>query len=617
MIPGGTFRMGLAAGAVAERRERYAFNRPGAFQTEVPEHLVTLSDFAIDACEVTQQRFAEFVSTHPEWAPGAVPATHQNGRYLANWTQTGPPPGKAQRPVVFVTWHAAQSFCRWSGGRLPTEAEWEFVARSRDDVEFPWGDALPSPALANYGASEVGRTTDVGSYPPNALGLYDLAGNVWEWLLDEWQNYVDIASVDPIAGGPVADDAIMSVRGRRAVRGASFEGSVVNLRTRWRDSHVVTNAVRFVGFRCAYPGRPSVESTSRASHRNRLADLAEQAVASGRVQGVQLAVVEDGELIGLHAFGVADRESGRAMTVRTPINVASISKSLTAWAVLALAQRKHIALASPINDHLESYRLPDGAHASAEVTVERLLSHTSGVSTPSAPVIPASKPVPSAVAVLRGESSVSGATIVHQPGRRYAYSGAGYLLLQKLIEDRTHSTFDDYVKKNVLGPASMTDSTFAPTPDDIERAAAYYRSDGRRREKYRLVGAAGGLYTTARDMARFIILHTEAGREARRTIISDAWFHEMLRPVIPVDIPGVDVGTTHYALGHNVYTTPNKTRIALHAGGNPGLRSLFVVAPDVGHGFFAVANDDDGAALLGDMLRTWGARYGWSLNPYF
>jgi len=157
-------------------------------------------------------------------------------------------------PVVFVTWSAAQSYCRWRGGRLPTEAEWEYVARSGDNREFPWGNELPTPGLANYSASNINETVEVGSYAPNEFGVYDLPGNVWEFLLDEWlPNYAAAEQANPISGGTVTDSEIANVIGRRAVRGASFGGSVVNLRTRWRDSHVVTNATEFVGFRCAYP----------------------------------------------------------------------------------------------------------------------------------------------------------------------------------------------------------------------------------------------------------------------------------------------------------------------------------------------------------------------------
>ncbi len=121
------------------------------------------------------------------------------------------------------------------------------------DREFPWGDDPPDPGRANWFESGIGETTPVGSYPPGALGLHDMAGNVWEWILDAWGPYDERPAIDPVAGGPVPVEAALSVEGRRVVRGASFGGSVVNLRTRWRDSHVVTNAVEFVGFRCAYP----------------------------------------------------------------------------------------------------------------------------------------------------------------------------------------------------------------------------------------------------------------------------------------------------------------------------------------------------------------------------
>jgi formylglycine-generating enzyme required for sulfatase activity len=116
---------------------------------------------------------------------------------------------------------------------------------------------LPSVELANYSAGGVGETKGVGSYPPNPLGLHDMAGNVWEFLLDAWESaYSAEPQLDPVAGGPVGGD-IRAIRGRRVIRGGSFGGAVVNLRTRWRDRHEVSNAVGFVGFRCVYPGQGS------------------------------------------------------------------------------------------------------------------------------------------------------------------------------------------------------------------------------------------------------------------------------------------------------------------------------------------------------------------------
>ncbi len=253
-IAGGTFAMGTAATNISQLKSRYDVGFPGVFENEIPAHDVIVSDFRIDRYEVTNARFADFLATNPEWLPENVMEESQNGNYLASWRDGQYPVEQGDRPVVFVTWAAAQSFCRWSGGRLPTEAEWEYVARAGDNREFPWGDNLPTPAVANYGANDIDQTTLVGSYPPNDFGVYDLAGNVWEFLYDEWQpEYQNESQSDPVAGGWLNEDEILAVTGRRGVRGASYGGSVVNLRTRWRDSHVVSNAIEFVGFRCAFP----------------------------------------------------------------------------------------------------------------------------------------------------------------------------------------------------------------------------------------------------------------------------------------------------------------------------------------------------------------------------
>jgi formylglycine-generating enzyme required for sulfatase activity len=258
LIHGGTFQMGTSPAAIPELKERYGVRFPGVFENEAPEHAVTVSDFRLDRHEVTNARFSEFVAAHPEWGPGQVPPHLHNGRYLEHWKDGQPSPDQVEHPVVFVTWHAAQAYCTWAGGRLPTEAEWEYAARAGGNAEFPWGDEPLTPDRVNAAASGHGGTRPVGSYPPNPLGLYDLAGNVWEFLLDTGDAaYPSEPQADPIAGGAVQAEALRAVQGRRAVRGGSYGAAPVNLRTRWRDSHVASNAVEFVGFRCAYPAAGS------------------------------------------------------------------------------------------------------------------------------------------------------------------------------------------------------------------------------------------------------------------------------------------------------------------------------------------------------------------------
>jgi formylglycine-generating enzyme required for sulfatase activity len=107
---------------------------------------------------------------------------------------------------------------------------------------FPWGDEMPDKSRANFSASGLKAPTAVASYPANGYGLFDMAGNVWEFLADEWQKYPGKANGEP---------DYRQVKTRRALRGGSFGGSPVNLRVTYRDSHSPENSVEHVGFRCA------------------------------------------------------------------------------------------------------------------------------------------------------------------------------------------------------------------------------------------------------------------------------------------------------------------------------------------------------------------------------
>lgn len=214
-------------------------------RAETPAHDVTIPPFWIGRCEVTNAQFHRFTRARPEWSKERV-----GGDYLRHWRGGLPPAGEGDFPVVFVTWQAALAYATWEGGRLPTEAEWEFAARGgRATAQYPWGDQDASPALANYGASGLGHPARVGSYPPNPYGLYDLAGNVWEFCLDAWQGTY------PSGAQRQTEPALLRAREaraeRRVIRGGSFDGGPFNLRVTARDSHPAEHPVAFVGFRCA------------------------------------------------------------------------------------------------------------------------------------------------------------------------------------------------------------------------------------------------------------------------------------------------------------------------------------------------------------------------------
>ena len=163
-IPAGEFLMGSESGYPNER----------------PVHRVFVEAFALAQYPVTNAQYERFVRETGH----RVPYLDDPRAEADNWDreQRRYPAGHEQHPVVLISWHDAQAYCEWAGGRLPTEAEWEKAARGGLDGKlYPWGDEI-DPSLANYDNRD--GTTTVGSYPSNGYSLYDMAGNVWEWVAD-------------------------------------------------------------------------------------------------------------------------------------------------------------------------------------------------------------------------------------------------------------------------------------------------------------------------------------------------------------------------------------------------------------------------------------------------
>jgi formylglycine-generating enzyme required for sulfatase activity len=175
-IPAGAFFMGSHDGPPDER----------------PVHRVYLDAFTLARCTVTNAQWRTFVEANPEWQRKHIPSEYHNGHYLDHWVGDTYPEGTADLPVIYVSWLAAEAYCAWVGGRLPTEAEWEKAAQGGPTAtRYPWGDDT-SPAQAHYDAgstrmdaAEALRSLKpVASYAPNGYGLYQMSGNVWEWCAD-------------------------------------------------------------------------------------------------------------------------------------------------------------------------------------------------------------------------------------------------------------------------------------------------------------------------------------------------------------------------------------------------------------------------------------------------
>ncbi|MBI2372119.1 MAG: SUMF1/EgtB/PvdO family nonheme iron enzyme [Deltaproteobacteria bacterium] len=236
LIPAGEFWMGSARQeeVVQECRKWTAHISPrvnceGFATAEVPRHRVTLSAFYLDRYEVTNAQYGRF----REATGREAPAFWSDSRFNA-----------PTQPVVGVSWHDAQAYCRWAGKRLPPEAEWEKAARGTDERQFPWGNAW-EPARVNA-EGKLGKPAPVGSYPDGVspYGVHDLAGNVWEWVADWHDATYYPRSPQRNPQGPEQGQ-------QKVLRGGSWLGHPFFLRTTVRSRFAPEGRTQYLGFRCA------------------------------------------------------------------------------------------------------------------------------------------------------------------------------------------------------------------------------------------------------------------------------------------------------------------------------------------------------------------------------
>jgi len=253
LIHGGTLQIGIHAADIPRFQKIFSIEDERLFQDEIPRHTITVKAFYIDKNLVTNAQFKDFVDAHPPWRTNgsfAKSTRFDNGNYLRHWKTPNNENAKPDRPVVNVSWYAAMGYCRWAGKRLPTEAEWEFAARGGQEGLFPWGDHPPDETRANFN-NNVGTTTPVGSYPANPYGLFDMAGNVWQFLYDEWAPYRAASAEEQKPQGSTLHQPTPLPEPRRVIRGGSYAGAPINLWVEYRDSHPASGSEPFVGFRCA------------------------------------------------------------------------------------------------------------------------------------------------------------------------------------------------------------------------------------------------------------------------------------------------------------------------------------------------------------------------------
>jgi CubicO group peptidase (beta-lactamase class C family) len=336
-------------------------------------------------------------------------------------------------------------------------------------------------------------------------------------------------------------------------------------------------------------------------------------MAQLKVPGVSIAYFDRGRIVWARGYGLADVAGGRPVTPETLFQAGSISKPLTASAALRLVQAGKLDLDQDVNARLQGWKVPENAFtAQQKVTLRRLLSHGAGLTVHGYNGYRRDEPVPTTVQVLNGQPPANSRPVVVEavPGSAWAYSGGGYVLTQLLLSETTGMSFPDLMRREVLAPVGLAHSTYQqPLPEPLwGRAATGYRRNGEPVAGNWYVYpemAAGGLWTTPSDLARWAIeiQNDAAGRSHR--LLSQAMARQMLTHQIGP-----------WGLGFQL-TDQNGTRRFGHGGDDQGFQNdLEAFTTGSGQGVAIMTNGDAGIDLIPEILHAVARAYGWkALQP--
>ncbi|MGE0129944.1 MAG: SUMF1/EgtB/PvdO family nonheme iron enzyme [Blastocatellales bacterium] len=220
---------GVPVGMVSIPAGEFMMGRNDGNDFEKPAHLVKVESFLIDQTEVTNTDYAEFVRQTRRDPPD-------------HWIDGNFAPGDDRRPVVKVSWYDARDYCAWKGKRLPSEEEWEFAARGKESLLYPYGNQW-NQRFSNASESNLGKPHVVGSYPDGAspFKVLDMAGNVAEWTGSDYK--------------PYPNSPARPQEGQKVIRGGSYSNPAVQQTATDRYFNLPNRTFEYIGFRCAQNAR--------------------------------------------------------------------------------------------------------------------------------------------------------------------------------------------------------------------------------------------------------------------------------------------------------------------------------------------------------------------------
>ena len=325
------------------------------------------------------------------------------------------------------------------------------------------------------------------------------------------------------------------------------------------------------------------------------------------VPGVSVAVVKDGALHFAKGYGAANTTTGTQVNENTLFQAGSISKPLAALGALKLAQEGKVDMDTDVNQYLTSWKLPSNELTeAAPVTLRMLLTHTAGTTVHGFPGYAQSEAIPSTVGVLKGEGNTDEIFVDTAPGTNWRYSGGGYTIMEKVVEDVTGKELNEYLDAEILQPLGMTHSTYAqPLPKELHKnASAAYGQDGAI-----LAGfwnnypeqAAAGLWTTPSDLAKYYMAVQEIVAGKTDGFLSQETINGML--------------TKHqngWGLGPTLRGEGDKMMFG-HGGKNAGFTNNMMGFVHNGNAVIVMTNGDNGGQVAMELIAGISGHYDWDM----
>lgn len=333
-----------------------------------------------------------------------------------------------------------------------------------------------------------------------------------------------------------------------------------------------------------------------------------------KIPSVSMAVINNGKIEWIKTYGYADVGSNRFATNSTLYQVASISKPVVGLGIMKLVQDGQLSLSTDIRTYLKSWTFPDNEFSQGKlITLKNLLSHTAGLNVHGFIGYPVNEPIPSINQILNGEKPANHEAVKPQypVNEHFEYSGGGYTVIRKILDDVISPNFDSLFRKIVLIPIGMKNSSFSQPLSPMYKNYAYAH-DGKMtpvKGHYYLYPelAAGGLWSTAGDIAKFILGIQAALKADPKSIITKANCDEMLTPNL-----------NNYALGFGIQEREAE-KYFWHEGESFGFNAIFYGSFNSGKGVVILTNayPDNGQPFIRELLNSVAITYNWKgiYNP--